>query len=240
MGDLPLFRIVGIAASVALLVAPASARAEPSVHADDAPAPGVASGSTVRLGTAVGFVYGEPGEVLALGLTVAAGYRIDRLTVEAELSHLGFSVQGAINTPVGIGYGNISIGRGERLGVIARYEVLRFGAGTAGSNALFAVFLEGGAAKSWNHWTRPTGNEADRVVPDDTARVEGQAGFGVAMFPRQRVSWFIGLRYAVTPHQAMTGTSCRGTACRPVTMMDDPNQIADRSMLFQSSLELTY
>jgi hypothetical protein len=97
--------------------------------------------------------------------------------------------------------------------------------------------VEGGASVAWNHWTRPAG-ATSRVVPDDTKRNEGQGGFGLMIFPH-RVAWLIGWRFAVTPHEPMTGSVCRGVSCRAVQMPVD-NSLLDRSMLFQSSLEFTF
>jgi hypothetical protein len=37
----------------------------------------------------------------------------------------------------------------------------------------------------------------------------------------------------------MTGTICRGVACRPVVMMEE-ERLVDRSMLFQSSMNFTF
>jgi hypothetical protein len=77
-----------------------------------------------------------------------------------------------------------------------------------------------------------------RTVPDDTKRTEGQAGFGLMIFPH-RVAWLLGWRFAVSPHEDMTGSVCRGVSCRAVMMPPD-NSLVDHSMLFQSSLEFTF
>jgi hypothetical protein len=218
----------------------------PDFYVEDPYAPHITNGSTARLGTAVGYIFSPtaasmpnaPTDVLALGLTAAVGQRWNRFAVEAEYAYLDFQVLGADNT---------HLGTGHRLGVMGRLDVIRLGPHVVGPNSLLSLYVEGGAATAWNYWSRPEWNQPSRVVPDDTKRVEGQVGFGVMLdhrlqepigFPR-RVGWFLGWRVAMSPHQAMTGSICRGVECRPVPMMED-NQLVDRSMLFQSSLEFTF
>jgi hypothetical protein len=208
-------------------------------YVEDPYAPHVTNGSTARLGTAIGFLYNEPVDTLALGLTTALGQRFDRLAIEAEFTYLGFQVLGPNS--------DSKIGDGERLGALARYDVIRIGPHVVGPNSLLSLYVEGGVATAWNHWYRPTAYEASRLVPDDTKRVEGQLGFGVMLdhrlqepigFPH-RVGWFLGWRVSMAPHEPMSGSICRGVACRPVPMMDEP-RLVDRSMLFQSSLSFTF
>lgn len=205
---------------------------------DDPYAPHVTRGTTARVGTAVGFLYGELVDVVALGVTTAVGQRFGRLTVESELGLLTLQAKGG---------SGLRIGDAERLGVIARYDVLRLGPRWVGGNSLLAFYVEGGAAVAWNHWYQPAANELVRVVPGDTKRVEGQVGFGVSIdhrlqkpigFPH-RVGWFLGWRLAMVPYAGDTAVACRGTACRTVQAMpEDRHQ--DRSMLFQSSLAVTW
>ena len=210
----------------------------PELYVEDPMAPHNTTGSTVRLGTAVGFIYGERLDVLALGGTVAGGHRWGRLSLEAEYAYLGFQEKGPSSQ---------SLGRGQRLGVIARLDVLRLGPRVVGENSLLSVYVEGGAGAAWNHWSEPAYNEPSRVVPEDTNRVEGQAGFGIEIdhrlqepigFPH-RVGWFLGWRLALAPHETDAAYVCRGQSCRPAPAM--PNErFTDRSMLFQSSLAVTW
>lgn len=201
-------------------------------------APHNTTGTAARLGTAVGFIYGERQDVLALGLTAAAGHRWGRLTLEAEYSYLTFSVKG----PSGLRLGN-----GDRLGVVGRFDVLRLGPRIVGANSLVSLYVEGGAAVAWNDWFAPAADEQMRLVPDDSKRVEGQVGFGVQIdhrlqepigFPR-RIGWFLGWRMAFAPHDTEDASICRGVACRPAPMMPN-DRYTDRSMLFQSSLQFTW
>ena len=202
-------------------------------------APHVTRGTTARIGTAVGFVYGELIDVSAIGLTTAVGQRFDRLAIEAELAYLSLTPRGPSSQ---------RIGDAERLGVVARFDVLRIGPRWVGGNSLLAFYVEGGAGVAWNHWYRPGGGDSMRVIPDDTKRVEGQVGFGVSLdhrlqepigFPH-RIGWFLGWRLAMAPHAPDAGTVCRGAICRVATPKPEEDRFIDRSMLFQSSLVATW
>jgi hypothetical protein len=204
---------------------------------EDAYAPHRTSGTIARLGTAVGFLYGEPIDALGIGGSVAVGQRFDRLTIEAELDAL--AIQSLDGT-------SSRLGNAERLGVLARFDALRIGPRWVGGNSLLAIYVEGGAGVAWNHWSPVGPNEAPRVVPDDTKRVEGQVGFGIALdhrlqepigFPR-RVGWFLGWRLAGAPLGARASLACRGEACSSVAMPEQ--RFVYRSMLFQSSLAMTW
>jgi len=201
-------------------------------------APHNTTGTTLRAGTAVGFIYGERLDVLALGGTIAAGHRWGRLALEAEYAFLGFQVKGP---------SSLSLGDGQRLGVLGRFDVIRLGPRIVGGNSLLSIYAEGGAAVAWNDWYRPASDEPSRVVPQDSKRVEGQVGFGIQIdhrlqepigFPH-RVGWFLGWRLALAPHAAEPASICRGVSCREAPMMPD-EEYTDRSMLFQSSLSVTW
>lgn len=202
----------------------------------------VTRGNSVRFGTAVGFLYGEPVEASALGGFVAFGHRLDRLTLEAEFTAL------ALHAPGGL-YDH-RIGDGERLAAVARYDVVRLGPDKVGANSMLALYVEGGAGVAWNHWYRPGASDPARIVPPDSKRVEGQAGFGLLLDHRlqepehiSRIGWYLGWRIALTPHDAEPATVCRGVVCRTEVQMPaarDDNRIVDRSMLFQSSFLVTW
>jgi hypothetical protein len=208
---------------------------------EDPYAPHQTSGSEVRFGTAAGFLYGEGLDVLTIGLNVAAGHRFGRLTLEAEFTYLSLEAEGPDNR----------IGDGERLGGLARLDVIRLGPHIVGPNSMMSIYIEGGAAMAWNHWYGLSPDEMPQTVPANTRRIEGQAGFGILLdhrleqpigFPH-RIGWFIGWRLAFSPEPAVAsiGESCRGMAC-PLTavmpsMMD---RLVERSMLFQSSLAITW
>jgi hypothetical protein len=207
-------------------------------YVEDPYAPHVTDGTSARVGTAVGFIYGERQDVTALGLTAALGHRFGRFTVEAELDALSYMPYRDSGT---------RLGDGERLGVIGRFDVVRLDSHVVGANSLLSIYVEGGAAVAWNHWYLPTAEEPQRMVPDDSKRVELQAGFGVMLdhrlqepiaFPR-RIGWFLGWRMAFAPHETETASICRGTSCRVADPMPEDSYI-DRAMLFQSSLQFTW
>ncbi|HLL24518.1 MAG TPA: hypothetical protein VK427_20445, partial [Kofleriaceae bacterium] len=145
------------------------------------------------------------------------------------------------------GASGLRLGDGDRLGVVTRFDVLRLGPRIVGGNSLVAFYVEAGAAVAWNRWGEPGADQPMRIVPEDTKRVEGQAGFGVQIdhrlqepigFPR-RVGWFLGWRMAFAPHDQDAASICRGVSCRPAPMMAH-ERYTDRSMLFQSSLQFTW
>jgi hypothetical protein len=210
----------------------------PDYYVEDPFAPHKTTGSEARVGTSVGFLYHEPVSVTAVGLNAAIGYRFGRLAFEADYTYLHFQAKGPDDT---------GLGRGQRLAVFARFDVVRLGSRVVGENSMLALYVEGGAGTAWNHWYTPAYDEASRIVPVDTRRPEGIAGFGIALdhrlqepigFPH-RVGWFLGWRVAMSPHQAMAASVCRGATCKPVEMMDE-ERLVDRSMLFQSSLAFTF
>jgi hypothetical protein len=207
-------------------------------YVEDPLAPHQTSGSTVRLGTAVGFLYGERVDALALGMTAAVGHRWGRLAIEAEYGFFELSERGP---------SSVRLGDAQRLGVLARLEPVRLGSSVVGGNSMLALYLEGGAAVAWNDWWRPAAGDPSRVVPDDTKRIEGQGGFGVMLdhrlqepigFPR-RIGWFLGWRVAVAPHASDPASVCRGETCRVAPRMPEARYV-DRSMVFQSSLAVTW
>jgi hypothetical protein len=213
----------------------------PDDWVDNPFAPHKTNGTTARIGTAVGFLYGEIVDVSARGLTVALGHRFGRLAIEAELDYLSLNPRGP---------SSVHVGDAERLGVLARYDVIRIGPEWVGANSLFGLYVEGGVGVAWNHWDQPGPGQAVRVVPEDSRRVEGQIGFGIALdhrlqepigFPH-RIGWFLGWRLAMAPHAAEASTVCRGAICRAAVAMPDSagDRFIDRSMLFQSSLAATW
>jgi hypothetical protein len=221
-------------------VAWASPPTRPEDYVEDPLAPHKTTGTAARLGTAVGFVYGERQDVLALGLTAAAGHRWGRLTLEAEYTYLTFQVKGP---------SSMRLGEGDRLGAIARFDVVRLGSHIVGQNTLLSLYVEGGAAVAWNDWYEPQESDPERmrIVTEDTKRVEYQGGFGIQIdhrlqepigFPR-RIGWFLGWRMAFAPHDTEAAAICRGVTCRAAPPMPN-DRYTDRSMLFQSSLQFTW
>ena len=207
-------------------------------YVEDPMAPHNTTGSTARLGTSVGFLYGERVDALALGLVGAAGHRWGRFALEGEYGAFQLSEKGPSERV---------LGRAQRLGMIARFEVVRLGSTVVGGNSMLALYVEGGADVAWNNWYAPPSDATMRVIPNDTKRVEGQAGFGIMLdhrlqepigFPH-RIGWFLGWRVAGSPHDSEPASVCRGVACRPMPATSG-DRLVDRSMLFQSSLSVTW
>ncbi len=236
----------GIATIVCLgFTAPTDAWAEgaslpgPTVEYVENPyAPHTTRGSAARLGTAVGRIYGEHRDVTAVGLVAGLGYRVWRFTFDTEYAYLGFQEEGP---------SSLSLGAGHRLALLGRFDAIRLGSDVVGGNSMLAIYVEAGVGVAWNHWSRPAYDEANRLVPLDTKRAEGLAGFGLMLdhrlqepigFPR-RVAWFLGWRAAVSPHDSEPAEICRGVSCRPAPPMPEP-RYTDRSILFQSSLAFTW
>ncbi|HEX4421800.1 MAG TPA: hypothetical protein VH165_28005 [Kofleriaceae bacterium] len=228
------------AESHVLTTASPVANVAPSDWIEDPYAPHVTNGTTVRLGTAVGYLYNEPVNALAVGATMAVGQRFNRLTIESELAYL--TIQSLDGT-------GTRLGTAERLGVLARFDVLRLGSSYVGGNSMFAVYVEGGGAVAWNQWDAPGRNAAPRDVPANTKRVEGQVGFGFVLdhrlqepisFPR-RVSWSLGWRIAGAPDGGDPTTVCRGETCHfAQTQPMSGDRLIERSMLFQSNLAMMW
>jgi hypothetical protein len=213
-----------------------------SVRADSARVRGIAdavrdtSGPTFRVGTMVGVVDADSTSATALGLVVAGGHRFGRLAIESEAAMLQLEEQGP---------SSLDLGSSSRLGVIVRYDVVRVGSRLVGPNTMVAMFVEGGASQTWVHWRVAEANELPRIVPDDTRRVEGQGGFGLAVDHRivspaglpYRVAWHLGWRFAAPPPPSEEAYACRGT-CRIAT--PTRGRAVEGSVLFQSSLAFTW
>lgn len=200
-------------------------------------------GPSARLGTSVGYVYNNPLDVLALGGTVAAGYRFDRLIVEAEYGYYRFQSHGAFP---------LDLGHGHRLGVLARVDLLRTASGTLGKNSRLALYGEGGVARQANQWSQPASGEAAREVPTNTTHTETTVGIGLRVdhglarpigFP-SRIGWLIGWRMVAAPHDRVPMVSCRGTvSCEQLQMPTEPHSsstIYGTALLFTTGLEATW
>lgn len=202
-------------------------------------------GPSLRLGTVVGTVEAQRVAATGLGLTMAAGHRFGRLAVEAEAMLLRLQEQGE---------SSLALGTSTRAGLIVRYDVVRVGSKVAGPNTMLAMFVEGGAAKTWNHWYQPSARELARWVPEDAERLEGQAGMGVSVDHRisprtgypSRFAWQLGWRLAA-PEQVEAPYACRGSCLlampAPSAQVGEGGMSSaswEGSILFQSSLALTW
>lgn len=201
-------------------------------------APHDTHGSTLRLGTSVGFLHGQRQDVQSLGGTLAGGQRFGRLALEAELGLANLNATDLTNA---------KLGTQQRLGITARFDVLRLESRVVGPNSMFAVYVEGGAAQVWTQWSKPGASDPERIVPSNSGRVEGQVGFGIMLDHRlqepvtipRRVGWFLGWRVAFSPHDSEAAAVCRGLTCRVAAPMPAA-MYTDRAMLFQSSMQVTW
>jgi hypothetical protein len=197
-------------------------------------------GPVVKVGTVVGFLFNERLDVTAVGISAGIGHRFGRFAVESEYTYLQLQERGP---------SDLRLGDGQRLSLLGRVDVLRVGPRYVGGNSLLSVFVEGGAGVAWNRWFKPGYGEAARLVPADSKRAEAQAGFGVEIdhrlqepigFPK-RISWSLGWRLSLAPHDAEPATICRssGVSCSAAPMMPE-ERYTDRSMLFQSTFGMMW
>lgn len=193
-------------------------------------------GPSVRVGTVVGTVDAAAVSATGLGLMAAAGYRFGRLALESELMVMSLQEQGP---------SSLSLGRAERFGMIVRYDVVRTHSQIVGPHTLLTLYVEAGASQSWAQWFEPAAKELPRIVPRDTRRIEGQAGFGVSIDHRfdrhssypSRLAWQLGWRLAA-PSLEEPGYACRGSCRLSQPVME--TETLEGSVLFQSSLMLSW
>lgn len=220
--------------------------ATPDLYVEDPYAPHDTSGSLARLGTMAGFVYGLPQQVTELGLVAGAGQRFGRFSIEAEAAYFDLQTVSQYTTQIGVTSGDVGIGRGERVGVIARFDVLRFGSHVVGPNSMAAIYVEGGGQTEWVQFTASLDSG---IKPDNYKRIEGVVGVGLMLdhrlqepigFPH-RIAWFLGLRLAMSPHEPLDMTVCRSdTTCAREEMPETNPSAVDQAMTFQSSLAFTF
>lgn len=204
----------------------------------DTAKPHVTGGPVFRMGTVVGGIEAAGTSATGVGISIAAGHRFGRLAVESELTLMDLEEPGP---------SSLSLGAAERLGLIVRYDVVRFTADSIGPNTLLGMSVEAGAAQSWAQWYEPGDREVPRNVPADTRRVEGQAGMGVFVDHRinsqgvalRRVAWHLGWRFAAPSLAEEPGYACRG-ACRMASQPMPTSAKIESSILFQSSLAFTW
>ena len=235
---------------LALCVSPSAAWADPptpDLYIEDPYAPHDTSGSIASLGTMAGFIYGMPQQVTELGLVAGAGHRFGRFSIQAEAAYFDLQTVEQYMTQIGVTSGDVGIGRGERVGLIARLDVLRFDSHLVGPNSMASVYVEGGGQIEWVQFTAPLDSG---IQPDSYKRVEGVVGVGLMLdhrlqepigFPH-RIAWFLGVRLAMSPHQPLDMTVCRSDSeCAREEMPEtSPAPPMDQSLTFQSSLAFTF
>lgn len=214
--------------------------APPTHWIDDPYQPHDTTGPNLRMGSAVGWIIHDEKQYTVLGPELAFGPRFGRFTLEATYLFGQLSEPG----PSTYVYGYVN-----RLGLMGRADVLRFGPHTVGPNSMLALYLEGGMARQSYHWYRPdAGEQLMRQVPVDAARSTAVVGFGLnldhrleqpAGFP-SRIGWQLGWQLTTSPRGDMSPTvECRGTECiaGPVST---GRQARDTSLLVTSTIAFTW
>ena len=230
-------------ASAEIVVPPAADATAPWV--DDPYGPHNTSGTVAQLGTAVGYVYKNPLDVLAVGGTIAAGRKIGRLTLEAEYGRLDFLSHGSAS---------ISLGNANRYGGVVRFDLLRLGSKVVGPNSMLAIYGEARMAWQANHWNHLSAADTPRDVPSDSSRTEGSVGFGLLLdhrveqprgFPN-RIGWLIGWQLIGAPHDPVLMNTCKGGPVGCAELVQQPiNSTTPRTqyetaLLFTSSFQFTW
>lgn len=207
---------------------------------DDPYQPHDTTGTNLRIGSAVGHLVHDGKAYTALGGALAIGPRFGRFTLEADFLYVDLSAPG----PSTLHYGNA-----ERLGVMGRVDVVRFGPRIMGANSLLAIYGEVGAARQWHHWSRPGDRDPQREVPVDSSLSTGVVGFGINLdhrleqprgFPK-RVGWQLG--WQLTSSRTREPDSmvvCRGpTTC--VAAPSAPREAArNTALLVTSTIAVTW
>jgi hypothetical protein len=202
-------------------------------------APHDTTGPNLRLGSAVGYVVHDAAQYTALGPTLALGPRLGRLTFEATYLYAALSAPG----PSDLTYGSV-----QRLGVMARADVVRLGSHQVGPNSMLALYAEAGVAQQRYHFDHPVVSEHSRVLPADESRPTAVLGFGLNLDHRLeqprgfpvRVGWQLGWQLTTEQrHEMSPAIECRGTEC-VARAAETPGTARDASLLVTSTLAVTW
>lgn len=206
---------------------------------DDPYQPHDTTGASLRAGSAVGHLVHDGKAYTALGGALAVGPRIGRFTFEADFLYVDLSAPGP---------STLHCGRAERLGAMARFDVLRFGPRMIGANSLLAIYAEAGAARQWHQWSRPGERDPQREVPIDSSLSTGVVGFGLNLdhrleqprgFPN-RIGWQLGWQLTSSRTRAPDPmVICRGPSC--VAAPSRPRESGrDTALLVTSTIAVTW
>ena len=230
-------------AAVEVVVPPAAEATAPWV--DDPYGPHNTTGTVAQLGTAVGYVYKNPLDVLAVGGTVAVGRKVGRLTLEGEYGHFDFLSHGS---------DAITLGNANRYGGVLRVDLLRLGSKFVGPNSMLAIYGEARMGWQSNHWNHLSASDTPRDVPSDSSRAEGSVGFGLLLdhrveqprgFPN-RIGWLIGWQLVGAPHDPVTMNECKGGPVGCAELVQQPINSTlphtqyETALLFTSSFQFTW
>lgn len=206
---------------------------------DNPYAPHDTTGANVRVGSAVGRLIHDRARYTALGMTIAGGPRMGRLTLEGHYTYLDLTAPGPSSQ---------RFGSAHRLGVMARADLVRVGSRIVGANSLLAIYAETGLVEQYHHWLRPGVHERPRPVAVDGSHAGAIVGFGFNLdfrleqprgFP-SRVGWQLGWQLTASDEHAPDPTVvCRGVSClaQPVGTRATTR---DTSMLVTSTVAFTW
>jgi hypothetical protein len=238
-------QLVGDGAPGAVDPYPTTAEAEAedetrSRWVDSPYAPHDTSGTNARLGSAVGRLIHDDRRYTALGLTIAAGPRMGRLTLEGHYTYLDLSAPGPSSQ---------RFGSAHRLGAMARADVLRLDSHIIGANSMLALYAEAGLFHQLHRWLRPGAYESPREVALNGSRSGGLVGFGFNLdvrleqprgFPA-RVGWQLGWQMTSSAeHDPGPTMICRGVSCLMQTTTTTSAPLRDTSMLVTSTIAFTW
>ncbi|MBK9034740.1 MAG: hypothetical protein IPL61_26325 [Myxococcales bacterium] len=206
---------------------------------DDPYGPHDTTGANLRLGSAVGHLVHDGKSYTALGAALAFGPRIGRFTFEGDFLYLSLTEPG----PSNLHYGSV-----QRLGAMARVDLVRLGSHVLGANSMLALYGEIGGARQWHQWSRPGAHDPARAIPVDSAATIGVVGFGINLdhrfekplgFP-SRVGWQLGWQLTSTPTRASDPmVICRGPTCAAAP--SEPSTIGrNTALLVTSTMAFTW
>ena len=203
-------------------------------------APHETTGANARIGSAVGRLMHDDRRYTALGLTIAAGPRMGRLTLEGHYTYLDLTAPGPSSQ---------RFGSAHRLGAMARADLIRLGSHVVGANSMLALYGEAGLFHQLHRWTRPGVDDRPREVSVDGSRSGALVGFGLNLdvrleqprgFPA-RVGWQLGWQMTASDeHDPGPTMICKGVSClmQATTTMRPPTR--DTSMLVTSTIAFTW
>ncbi len=196
------------------------------------------TGANLRMGSAVGRLFHDTRRYTALGVTVAGGPRMGRMTLEGHYTYLDLTAPGPSSQ---------RFGSAHRLGVMGRVDVVRLGSRVVGANSLLALYAEAGLAHQFHQWLRPGAYERPREVAVNASRPGAIVGFGFNLdfrleqplgFPN-RIGWQLGWQLTASDvHEPDPTLVCRGVSCLMSTTTRAPTR--DTSMLLTSTVAFTW
>lgn len=206
---------------------------------DDPYSPHDTTGANLRVGSAVGRLFHDDRRYTALGLTIAGGPRMGRLTLEGHYTYLDLTAPGPSNQ---------RFGSAHRVGVMGRADLIRLGSHIIGANSLLSLYGEAGLYHQLHRWLKPGVYDRPREVSVDGSGSGAMLGFGFNLdfrleqplgFPN-RVGWQLGWQMTASDrHDPGPTMICKGVSC---LMQTTPGRapIRDSSMVVTSTIAFTW